>query len=101
MLEKLKEWLAFHSTVMERYPKPGYLMLFSCVIALVASWIYPKVIMAIASFQIGGYAPYQEFVIQNIRYFEIGMWVVPILIFIVLMCISWGMHQHNIEKHYC
>lgn len=100
MFEKFEEWLEFHSKVMKRYPRPGFLMIFSCVISVVVSWLYPRMVMAIAQFEIGGHAPYQNFVIQNINYFKIGMWVVPILVFIILMSVSWRIHQSNVRKHY-
>lgn len=100
MFEKLEEWMDFHSAVMKRYPRPGFLMIFSCVMAVSVSWFYPRIVMAIANLEIGGYTPYQNFVFEHINYFRIGMWVIPILIFIVLMSISWEIHQKNIKKYF-
>ncbi|KAF1018415.1 MAG: hypothetical protein GAK29_04243 [Acinetobacter bereziniae] len=100
MFEKLEEWMNFHTAVMKQYPRPGFLMIFSCIVALVVSWFYPKIVMGIANFEIGGHAPYQDFIFSHIRYFRLGMWVVPFLIFIVLMSISWGIHKENIKKYF-
>ncbi|MEN8367696.1 hypothetical protein [Acinetobacter bereziniae] len=99
MFEKLEEWMDFHSAVMKRYPRPGFLMIFSFIVAVVVSWFHPRIVMGIANFEIGGHSPYQNFIFSNIGYFRLGMWVVPIVIFIVLMSISWGIHKENIKKY--
>ncbi|AMW79763.1 hypothetical protein AMD27_13225 [Acinetobacter sp. TGL-Y2] len=100
MREKLQEWMEFHSAVMSRFPGPGYLMILSCLIVMGVSWLYPKIIYAIANFQIMGTTPYQNFIIKHSNYVGLGMWIVPIGILVVLMFISWKIHQKNVEKYY-
>lgn len=100
MFEKLQDWMDLHSAVLNRFPIPGYLMIVSCLIAMVVSLFYQKAIYAIATFEIAGVTPYQEFIIKHAKYIGLGMWILPLTILIVLMLLSCTAHQKNVKKYY-
>lgn len=98
MFEKIKDWMNFHSAVMQRYPNAGYLMLFSSFIEFLIIFYYPRIIIGLANFKMGPIAPFQAFIIDHLYYFRLGMWFIPLLIYIVLMTVCWDVHLKNVKK---
>lgn len=100
MKEKIQNWLEFHSSVLEKFPKPFYAFIISCVFTVFCSAIYPLVISKIAFFNVFGHYPYQDFIIKHANLFGIGMWLVPLTIFLILSLCCVGLHLSNIKRAY-
>ena len=98
MKNKLQEWFEFHGAVLKRYPRPGYMMIFSSIIMVVVSWLYPMIIYKIAYFNIMGNTPYLEYMVRHGEYIKIGGWLIPFIVFAVLMLLSWEIHKKNVRK---
>lgn len=99
MIEKIKERLELHGAVLQRFPKPGYLMILSCIITMLISWIYPIIVYKIAYLQMMGQYLFQDFIIRHADAFGMGQWLMPMTVLIGLWLCCLGLHQRNIEKY--